>query len=427
MQLAPVEPTLWKWCLRRLELLDRVAGGADPVPRSRDLHVVRVVAIGAGDAVGEHPALQERLVLVHLVLDLAVGVVKTWLEKDRPVRVRERLSIHVVGRDDRPARVAPAAHLDLGPGLARHAAFGEAGFRVDDPGGLLGLAQDEGEPLVRIVLLRPAGPDLLAPRGVGRPRPVTGLAGDVDLREGRLVAVLLRMVALRHVGRVALGAHEVPVLIRPGPVKRVAVRHLFLRVEVEPALPALLRRPGVPADVQGLVPAARKRDQVLLQREGPEGVGDRVLPELPVRPVGANEELAVALEERGRDAEMREARVLEVPDDRFLAGLLHGEVVVRAVPPPRLLRVAFLARRPAHEGRGRSRRRPPLSAEQRPRRLHRPRAGIPPASEGEPPRPNRAESPWSVPMGSPRGVQRLPPAPGSAADYLTSGMAPASS
>ena len=55
-------------------------------------------------------------------------------------------------------------------------------------------------------------------------------------------------------------------------------------IEVEPALTALLFRPAIPGDAERLQPPAWKRDQVLLQRIDPEGVGDRIVLQRTVGP-----------------------------------------------------------------------------------------------------------------------------------------------
>ena len=146
---------------------------------------------------------------------------------------------------------------------------------------------------------------------------MAGLAGDVDLGERGFVTLLGGEKALLHVRRVALGAHEVPVLVGTRPVEGVVVGHGLLRVEVEPALAALFLRARVPDDVQRLVAASGKRDEVLLQGIDAERVRDRVLVELPVGAVRLNEVLAVALEEGRGDAEMRERAAAEVAEDRL--------------------------------------------------------------------------------------------------------------
>ena len=72
---------------------------------------------------------------------------------------------------------------------------------------------------------------------------------------------------------------------------------------MEPALPALILGPRIPGDAERLQPAVREGDQILLQRIDAEGVADLEVVELAVRPVGGDEELAVAPEEaRGHAA-----------------------------------------------------------------------------------------------------------------------------
>src|SRR5262249_20344904 len=112
---------------------------------------------------------------------------------------------------------------------------------------------------------------------------------------------------------------------------------------MEPALPARLLRPTIPSDAQRLVAPARKRDEILLERPYTKGVGHFVIVELPVWPVRAHEELAVAPEERRRDVAVGEGRVLEVPEHSLRVHDLHGQVVMRAVPALVLLRMACAA------------------------------------------------------------------------------------
>jgi hypothetical protein len=50
----------------------------------------------------------------------------------------------------------------------------------------------------------------------------------------------------------AFGAHEIPVLIELGPMQNVIVLDLLSGVEMNPALPAFILRPGIPRDGQGL-------------------------------------------------------------------------------------------------------------------------------------------------------------------------------
>src|SRR5262249_57043208 len=99
-----------------------------------------------------------------------------------------------------------------------------------------------------------------------------------------------------------------------GPVQHVVVLDLLVRIEMEPALAALLLRPTVPGDRQRLQAAVGKLDQVLLKRVEAERVLDLEGGELAVRPVGLDEKFAVLAEEARAHAVMLEARVVEVAE-----------------------------------------------------------------------------------------------------------------
>ena len=109
------------------------------------------------------------------------------------------------------------------------------------------------------------------------------------------------------------------------------VHHLF-GVEVKPALPALVPRPGVPCNAQDLVAAIGKLREVLLQRFGSERVGDFILGERPVGAVGAHPVGAVADEELGGCAFVGEPCIVEIAADRGRTRSGHRQVVVRAPP-----------------------------------------------------------------------------------------------
>ena len=100
----------------------------------------------------------------------------------------------------------------------------------------------------------------------------------------------------------ALGAHEIPVLQQTGPVQDVARVDLLAGIEMEPPLPSLGTRAGIPGDREGLVAAFRKGHQVLLQRVDAEGVGDGELGQAAIRSVGPDPETAVPAEEGGTDS-----------------------------------------------------------------------------------------------------------------------------
>ena len=144
---------------------------------------------------------------------------------------------------------------------------------------------------------RPPALPVARPGDMARALAVAGLAADADLRPGGGEAILGCVVVLAHAGRMALGAHEIPVLIQLGPMQDIVVLDLFVRIEVKPALAALFLRPAVPCDRQRLNSAVGKFDQVLLQRIDAERVFHLERGELAVRPVGLDEELAVLAKE----------------------------------------------------------------------------------------------------------------------------------
>src|SRR5213594_1518364 len=151
------------------------------------------------------------------------------------------------------ARMAEGAGFDLDMPGGRPASPGDPGRLVHGPVAAPVSKVDRQPGGVRVIA--PAA----APRGPGqmrRSRPVTGLARDIDLRPGRLESIALRAVVLAQVGGVAFGAHVVPVLIDPGPMKRISRLQVPPRIEVEPATSAVFARPAVPGDAERLQAAA---------------------------------------------------------------------------------------------------------------------------------------------------------------------------
>jgi hypothetical protein len=61
----------------------------------------------------------------------------------------------------------------------------------------------------------------------------------------------------------ALGTFVVPSLVPPGPMQRVVGLELLTRVEMEPALAALLFRAAIPGDAERLIASHGKGDQIL--------------------------------------------------------------------------------------------------------------------------------------------------------------------
>ena len=180
---------------------------------------------------------------------------------------------------------------------------------------------------------------------------MTRLATDADFRKTRGEAVVGRVVVLAHAGRMAFGAHEIPILVQLGPVQDIVVLDLLVRVEMEPALAAFVLRPAVPGKRESLQAAVGKLDEVLLQRIDAERVLDLEGAELAVRAVGLDDEFSVLAEEAGAHAEIFETRIVEIAEHRLVGRVLHGELVLRRAPQVRFGAVAAGAGFAADESR----------------------------------------------------------------------------
>ncbi len=166
-------------------------------------------------------------------------------------------------------------------------------------------------------------------------------------------AVRCGIVVLGDAGRVALGAHVVPVLVQLGPVQLVVGADRLVRVEVEPALAARGLGAAVPGDRQRLQASVGELDQVLLQRLDPEGVFHLEGGEPAIRPVRLDQEPVAVAEEARPHAEMVEGCAGEVAEHRSLGRVVHRHSVLRAGPRLELGRVAAGAGLAADIDRGR--------------------------------------------------------------------------
>ncbi len=261
---------------------------------------VRIVAVPARHAAGEHEALAEGVVVEDLVLHLAVVLEQVGRQHGRQVGVAER----VAGRPGRPhlpaARVAHPARLHFAGGDRRSARHGPAGDGIGRPvaGGAAGLGG--GEALVGDPGVAPPG----RPRDMAARRAVAGFAADADLGPRGAERVGRRVVALRQRRRMAFGAHVVPRLLGPRPVAAVGGWDRFTAIDVEPALAALLARAGVPRPWQDLQASVRKRRDVLLQGLDAEGVGDGESRRLAVAALRLHEEALAVRRKRAREPPM---------------------------------------------------------------------------------------------------------------------------
>ena len=148
---------------------------------------------------------------------------------------------------------------------------------------------------------------------------MTRLAAHADFREARGEAVGRRVVILAHAGRMAPRAHEIPVLVQPGPVQHVVVLDLLVRIEMKPALAALLLRPAVPGERQRLQAAVGKLDQILLQWLDAERVLDFKRRQPAVGPIGLDEKLPILAEEARIARRNGRSRIAEIAEHRFVA------------------------------------------------------------------------------------------------------------
>src|SRR5262249_13184876 len=181
----------------------------------------------------------ERAVIVALVAHLPVGMIEPARQPRDDVRVGQRAAGNPILGKLAAARMAQAAGLDLlAQGGGRDAALPVAGARIDRPGDVLPLVEAGRQPFRRVLRSAERTPALLVarPGNVPRSLAVAGLAADADLRKGGGEPVAGGVVVLAHAGGVALGAHEVPVLVQPGPMQDVVVLDLFVGIEMEPAL-----------------------------------------------------------------------------------------------------------------------------------------------------------------------------------------------
>ena len=178
------------------------------------------------------------------------------------------------------------------------------------------------------------------------------LATDADFRPSRGETIGLGVVILAQAGRVALRAHEIPVLVQLGPVQDIVVLDLLVGIEVKPALAAFFLRPAVPGDRQCLNTTVGEFDEVLLQRIDAERVFHLEHGKLAVGTVGFDEEFSVLAEEARMHAVIIEACVVEIAEHRLVGRVLHRRLVLRGLPQSCFRLMAACAGLAADEGRG---------------------------------------------------------------------------
>src|SRR5208282_1608759 len=94
---------------------------------------------------------------------------------------------------------------------------------------------------------------------------MAAFARYVDFGVARLVGAADGIVISAQICRMASRAFEVPVLLQPSPVQRVAGLNRLVRVEMKPSLPAVRFRPRIPGYGQSLEPPTWKLQKILLE------------------------------------------------------------------------------------------------------------------------------------------------------------------
>ena len=222
------------------------------------------------------------------------------------------------------------AGVDFFGRIAQSTAPRIAARRIDWPAHASTLIKHDGEPFGRRLGRRRAW--RTRPIEVRRCRTVTGLATHRYLGESRVERVARGVITLAHLGGVAIGAHEVPVLRALRPVQLVTMVDALIGVLPEPALAAPLLGSRIPGQGQRLQAPARQLDKVLLHRIDTEGVLHLEVRQPSVGPVGAHDECAAALQERRGDAVLRIGHTRKVTEHVGGCGVLHGLGMVGLLP-----------------------------------------------------------------------------------------------
>ena len=179
---------------------------------------------------------------------------------------------------------------------------------------------------------------------------MAGFATDADFGPCRRKAIRLGVVVLGDTGRVALRAHEIPVLVQPGPVQDVVVFDLLIGGEMKPALAALVLRPAVPSERQRLNAPVGELDEILLQRIDAEGVLRLKDGKLAVGAVSLDQEFPSLAKEAGTHTIMLEAGIVEIAKHGLVGGMLHRGLMLRGIPQLGLRLMAACAGLAADEG-----------------------------------------------------------------------------
>src|SRR3989304_8061521 len=182
--------------------------------------------------------------------------------------IEEPLAGFVALRNLAAPRMALRAHLYLPVAITRLRAHRVAGRRIHGPRDAAALIEARGQAFGAVIRRKLARLLRVGPGHVPRAWAVAGPATHRALGPLRLEAVSNQVIVLAHAGRVAVGAHEVPILRWLGPVQLVLVGNPLARVHVEPPLPPTRLGACVPGYGKRLQPSIRERNQILLAEGG---------------------------------------------------------------------------------------------------------------------------------------------------------------
>jgi len=293
---------------------------------------MRLVAIGADDPRALHAALREAAPFEDFALHLAIGVILAACQQQRGVGVEEARAGQGIGHQWTRAGMAGRAGSHTGCGGLAWRPFPRRDAariaRSEAPGAAGAVAERHLQPEIRHLRQRAGA----RPGDMPGATAVAGFAADRDLGPARVVAVPSRLIAAHQPGRMAGRAHEIPPLVAPGPVQRIAGAGQRIRHQVKPALPAFRGRAAIPGPGQRLPPAIGEQHQILLQGIEAEGLGDGELGLGAVRAIGPHDEAVAVAAEDGAAAPLRHAASVEGAEHAGRRRCLHCAGVVAGLP-----------------------------------------------------------------------------------------------
>src|SRR5262249_16074306 len=137
----------------------------------------------------------------------------------------------------RASRMAEAACLDFFAQAYRHSiALRHSSFFVLRPGRAAPLVELHRKPFCFVLRFSERPPAFLVvrPCDMTRSGAMARLAADADFCPARRKAIGGGIVVFLNAGRMALRTHEIPVLIKPGPVQDVVVPYVLVRIKMKP-------------------------------------------------------------------------------------------------------------------------------------------------------------------------------------------------